>query len=148
KPRTALYVGRLSSEKGVRTLVKAMATVRQAVPDVHLIIAGDGLQRADLEELVHQKDLQGVVEFIGWVEHGEPLLPLYRQVDIFCMPSYSEGLPGALLEALAASLPAIVTTAGGMAEIINNGQAGFVVPSHNSQALADALIQLLTQPVL
>src|SRR5204863_1220564 len=91
---------------------------------------------------------QKVIEFTGWVVHGEPLFQLYRRADIFCMPSYSEGMPGALLEALAASLPAVVTTAGDMPTLIRAGQAGLVVPAGNAQALARALILLLTQPAL
>jgi glycosyltransferase involved in cell wall biosynthesis len=147
-PRAILYVGRLSPEKGVATLLEAMATIKKTVPDVRLTIAGDGRQRCDLQDLARQQGLQQVVEFRGWVEHGAPLLQLYRQADVFCMPSYSEGQPGALLEALAAALPAVVTRTGGMVEVIDHGQAGFVVPPRDPQALAQALLLLLTQPPL
>ena len=146
--RTILFVGRLSPEKGVATLLEAMKAVRLAVPGARLIIASDGPQRSDLEALVGRLGLREAVQFTGWVIHGEPLLQLYREADIFCLPSYSEGLPGALVEALAAGLPVVVTAAGDMPSLIDGGQAGLVVPPRAPQGLAHALILLLTQPAL
>jgi glycosyltransferase involved in cell wall biosynthesis len=145
KQRTILYVGRLTGEKGPQTLVEAMASVLEATPDAHLILAGDGPLRTELEELAANCGVAGHVEFTGWVG-VEGLRELYARADVFCLPSHSEGMPGALLEALAARLPVVVTRVGDMPILVEPGGAGRVVPPNDTESLAAALIDILGSP--
>lgn len=145
-PRTILYLGRLSREKGPETLLEAMVPVVAATPDARLIVAGDGPLRALLEEFAHANGIGDRVEFAGWVGDIVGLRELFSRADVFCLPSYTEGMPAALLEALSARLPVVVTRAGDMPALVEETGAGVVVPPRDATALAEALLKLLDSP--
>ncbi|HEX2295938.1 MAG TPA: glycosyltransferase [Actinomycetota bacterium] len=141
-----LYLGRLSPEKGVATLVAAFERVLERVPEARLVVAGDGPERPALADEVERRGMTASVEFAGWIAHGTPMSELLHGATVLCLPSYSEGMPAVLLEGLWASLPAVVTSAGDMAAAA--GDAAIVVPPRDEAALADALVRVLTDPVL
>jgi glycosyltransferase involved in cell wall biosynthesis len=133
------YLGRLHEEKGVEHLVSAFHALLQAHPAARLVLAGDGPSRRSLETTVAALRLGPFVRFLGAVADPWPLL---AGADIFALPSLWEGMPNALLEAMAAGLPCVATAVGAVPEMIADGREGFLVPPGDSGELARALIEL------
>jgi sugar transferase (PEP-CTERM/EpsH1 system associated) len=136
-------VGTLRPVKGHSYLVEAIAEVRQNIPHVRLSLAGDGPMRDELEHLQQSLGLNGNVSLLGQRDDVHELL---RQFDVFALPSLSEGISNALLEAMAVGLPVIATNVGGNPEVVRHGATGLLVPPQDSRALADALLQILSDP--
>jgi glycosyltransferase involved in cell wall biosynthesis len=133
-------VGRLDHwGKGHRELFTAMARLRERHP-VHALIVGGGRREAEVRELVAGLGLTGAVHFLG-PRHDVP--DLLHAMDIFVLPSHSEGLSLALLEAMAAGLPVIATAVGGLPEVVTDGDNGLLIPPRDAGALAGALERLL-----
>jgi glycosyltransferase involved in cell wall biosynthesis len=143
-PRTILFLGRLSPEKGATTLLDAFERVVEKLPDARLVIAGEGAQRAELEQRARAIAGGGAVEFAGWVPHGPALKDLLARSDVLCLPSYTEGLPSSLLEAASAGLPVIGSEVGDIPAVVHARGAGLTVPARDDDALASALIDVLT----
>ncbi len=137
--KTILFVGRLHPVKGVQYLIEAMAITHQEMPDVKLIIVGEGIEREKLEGLTKQLDLKGCIQFVGRVPQEK--IPLFmQQADIFVLPSLAEGFPNVLLEAMACGLPIVATRVGGIPEIIEDGRNGFLVNPKKPDEIADKLL--------
>jgi glycosyltransferase involved in cell wall biosynthesis len=144
-PREALVilcVGRLSREKGHADLIAAVAALRQrSAPAFRLVLAGDGPERARLERQCADLKLGELVILAG---HQPELAPYYSMADLVALPSYSEGSPNVLLEAMAAGLPAVATAVGGVPEIAADEENALLVRPHAPEALGAALLRLLT----
>jgi len=134
--RVAVFVGRLDQLKGVDVLLAAWSQVRQRVPDARLIIVGGG----PLETSLQDGSLHPSVMVTG---HRENVLPFLWAADLSVMASRHEGLPLAVLEAMATGLPVVATRVGGLPEIIQDGHNGALVPSEDPAALAESLVHLL-----
>jgi len=134
-----VYVGRLIPEKGIRELLEAMTSVRQRCPDAHLLLAGEGPMYDELESLGQD----GVI-FVGALDHPQAL-SLLQQADIFCLPSYSEGFSTVVLEAVALETFIVTTPVGGTVELLDTDYGG-LIPGHEPEVIADALIHGLTDP--
>lgn len=119
--RYLLYVGFLREPKGVQDLVSVMPKVLTGEPRAHLLIAGNGDYEPALRELVRKLGLDAAVTFIGAVAHDR-LCPLYNAGEAHVLPSYTEGLPQVILEALACNTPSIGSRVGGIPELL--GEAG------------------------
>lgn len=131
----AVFAARVLREKGVVDLLKAYDRLK--LPALHVIIAGDGEMRI-LDPWRESKH----VHILGAVPHAE-LLKILKDAQIFCLPtSYPEGLPTGILEAGALRLPVIASNAGGIAEIIRDGETGLIVPANSPAELAKALMRL------
>ncbi|KDE54373.1 glycosyltransferase family 4 protein, partial [Methanoculleus sp. MH98A] len=137
-----VFVGRLHPVKGVQYLIEAVAIVHQEIPDVKLVIVGDGIERSRLDELAEKLNLNGCIQFAGQVPQ-ESIPQLMHQADVFVLPSLSEGLPVVLLEAMAAGLPIVATNVGGNPDIVEEGVNGYLVNAKNSEEIADRLLVLL-----
>jgi glycosyltransferase involved in cell wall biosynthesis len=136
-------VGRLVWEKHYTCLLQAFARVKRQVPESHLVLVGDGPERAKLEALAGELTLGDAVHFTGLRTD----VALWHQVfDVFAMSSVSEGLPLALLEAMASSRAIVATRVGGIPLALADGAAGELVDRDDPDALADALITLLESP--
>jgi glycosyltransferase involved in cell wall biosynthesis len=131
-------IGRLVRQKGVDVLLRAMVEV----PQVRLTIAGTGALESDLRRIVTQLGLDHRVDFVGWVDAAS----IFRQVDAVALPSRNEGLPLVLLEAMHVGLPVIATWVGSVAEAIEDGKTGLLVPPEDPLALARALNHLAEFP--
>lgn len=136
-PMRLLFVGRLVSQKGLDVLFRALATMK-AHQDWTLTIAGEGPLKDDLALAVHQLGLAERVVFRGWLERDQ-LPAVYGEADIFVLPSRDEGMPNAMLEAMAAGLPVIGSKVAGLSEVVIDGETGFLVPPEDADALAHAL---------
>lgn len=140
QPR-AIYLGRLSWEKGVDVLIQAISILKGTRPDCPTVdIVGDGPERRRLEALTVELHVEDHVVFHG--ECSEPSVML-ASASVFVLPSRSEGMSNALLEALAHGLPVVVTDVGGNSEASGFGKAGRVVEPENATALAEALDKIL-----
>jgi glycosyltransferase involved in cell wall biosynthesis len=112
---------------------------------VSFIHIGDGPLRASVEALTRDLGIQNRCRFEG---HRDDVPQQLEQMDLFVMSSKTEGLPNALMEAMAGGLPCVVTDAGGCREIVDDGETGFVVPIGDDQKLADRIVMLLADPRL
>jgi glycosyltransferase involved in cell wall biosynthesis len=140
--KTIIFVGRLHPVKGVQYLIEAMATVHQQMPDVKLIIVGDGAERAMLEELAERLNLSDCIQFAGKVPQ-ESIPRLMHQADVFALSSLSESFGIVNLEAMAAGLPIVATKVGGIPDVVEEGVNGHLVNAKNPDELADRLLVLL-----
>jgi glycosyltransferase involved in cell wall biosynthesis len=139
---SVLSVGRLSREKAHRDLIEAFAILRKREPslDPQLVFVGDGHEAEALRRQSGDRGLSDSVVFCG---QQADVRPFYALASVFSLPSLSEGSPNALLEAMAAGVPAVATQVGGVPEIAENRRNALLVPPANRQALADALRTLL-----
>jgi glycosyltransferase involved in cell wall biosynthesis len=137
-----ISVGRLAVPKGYPDLLTAFARVQQTFPRAALVIAGDGPLRAELESQIQSLGLTGQVFLLG--TRGD-VPRLLAASDVYASASHWEGLPVAVLEAMAAGLPVAATQVGDVALVIPPG-TGLVVPAHQPAQLADALLNFLQNP--
>lgn len=138
-------VARLNPIKDFPTLLHAMTLACQALPSLRLAIVGDGSEKARLLNLIHDLRLEPHVALVG---EQVDIAPWLAQSDIFVLSSVSEGLPVALLEAMAMGLPSIVTSVGGMPEVVGCCGSGLLVPPRDPASLASAILQVATDPKL
>jgi sugar transferase (PEP-CTERM/EpsH1 system associated) len=139
----AVFVGRLSPEKDVATLLRAAALVVQEEPAFQLVLAGDGACMPALCDLARKLGITEQVHFLGEVR-GIP--QLLAEASLFVLPSLSEGVPLTILESMAAGLPVVATRVGGIPEIVVDGQTGLLVPAAAPEALARALLSVWRDP--
>ncbi len=138
-------VAHLSSEKGHGPLLRAIAELKDRCAGALLLIVGDGELRGELEETVLDLGISDQVKFLGFRSDVEGLV---KWLDIFCLPSLSEGLSSAILAAMAARLPVVATSVGGIPELVQDGVTGRLVAPNRPHELAVALETLLNDPVL
>lgn len=136
---------RLTRQKGITYLLQAMPAILQAHPDTTLVVAGNGDLREALQREAVQLGIEQSVCFCGARKDIPELLHLF---DIYVMPSLWEGLPMILLEAMAAGCPIIATDVGGNGSAVNHERTGLLVPPESSEALAQAIVELLDKPAL
>jgi glycosyltransferase involved in cell wall biosynthesis len=136
-------VSRLSREKGIDILIEAFARIDGRRCEVELVLIGDGSEREPLERLAHDRGVADRVRFMGTRDDVPRLLPT---LDIYALPSRSEGLPMAILEAMAASLPMVAARVGGVPEAVIDGETGLLTPPENPAAFAQALQRLIDEP--
>lgn len=133
----------LAERKGVRYLIEAAALLAKRGTPIHLVIGGDGEQRDELERLA--RDLGVGASFVGFYADMPALL---ASIDVFAMPSLSEGLGVAVLEAMAAGRPVVASAVGGLRESVVDGVTGFSVPPADARALAEGIGKLVANPSL
>jgi glycosyltransferase involved in cell wall biosynthesis len=144
---TVTFAGRLHPQKGVDVLLSAFKKVREELPQFswRLKLVGGGILCYELQAMARQLAIDRAVEFLGQVDDPFPLL---GQSDIFVLPSRSEGISNALLEALAHGLPCIVTDIAGNNDVIRHGENGLLVQPDNDNDLAAAIASLATDQKL
>jgi glycosyltransferase involved in cell wall biosynthesis len=138
-------VAHLSPEKGHRTLLEAAAQVLSRVPDVHFVLVGRGELMSTLKARVEELGIEKKVTFTGFRSDSEALTKTF---DVFCLPSFSEGLSSAILVAMANRLPVVATRAGGIPELVTDGETGILVPPDDADQLATGLCKVLESPQL
>ncbi len=138
KATKLVYVGRLSAEKGVPILFESLNLLKAQNIEVELTLLGDGEDRAFLENLAKEMDVDDRVIFGGFVDQ-ETIANTLRASDIFVLPSFAEGIPVALMEAMAIGIPVIATYVGGITELVIDGETGQVVSPSDPVSLSDAI---------
>ena len=141
-PASVLFVGRLRTRKAVAVLLEAMSLLRAEGVQTKLVVVGSGEQEALLRSRCRELLLDDRVELMGNVERSE-LANFYQRASVFCLPSTYEGLPLAILEAMAAGIPVVSTRVSGMPEAVVDGETGLLVAPEDAEALAQALYRLL-----
>lgn len=144
---TLLFFGEIARHKGVFELARAFARVTGDLPGLRLVYAGKGSGVEETRRLADQLGLGGRVEFTGWLE-AERARATLAAATIFVLPSFVEGMPMALLEAMALGLPVIATPVGGVPEIVTHQVDGLLVPPGDVDALAAAIARLMSEPAL
>jgi glycosyltransferase involved in cell wall biosynthesis len=134
-------VARLEAEKGHRTLLEAWPLVLAAVPSAWLLIVGEGSEQDSLEAQAELAGISGRVVFTG---RREDVPAVTAALDISVLPSYREAQGLSVLEAMALSRPVVASAVGGIPEMIEDGVSGLLVPPHDCEALAAAIVRLLT----
>lgn len=137
-------VGRLAAVKGYQYLIDAMVSVVREIPDCRLLIAGDGPLKESLSEFIADRNLSPYVSLIGYHNSISRFLAM---INLFVMTSLTEGLPIALLEAMACRKPILATAVGGIPEAIDNGRGGVLVPPGDSGAIAAGIAKLYREKV-
>jgi glycosyltransferase involved in cell wall biosynthesis len=148
QPVRLLYVGYLKHMKGLADLLDALRIVRREGIDADLHLVGSGPEEPALRAQVQRLDLVQHAHFHGYVPLGPALRQHYETADIFVFPSLSEGSPRVVLEALAHSLPVVSTNVGSVPDLITDGQSGLIVPCHDPEALAKAVLRYVTDEEL
>lgn len=137
-PLRLVYIGRLAAGKGLAETIEALALARANGVAASLVVAGNGPEEARLRARVRSLGLAHEVRFIG-ASIGEDKALLLSQSDVLCLASYSEGLPYALLEAMAAGVVPVVTRVGGIPDVVEEGVHGAFVPARDADAIARAI---------
>jgi glycosyltransferase involved in cell wall biosynthesis len=137
---TVLFVGRLVPNKGPKTLLSSIPLVLKRHPQARFLIAGDGPMRSKLEGEARRLGVDGAVEFLGTRRDVPDLM---RRADVFVRPSFMEGMPLTVLEAMASGLPVVATPVGGTPELLEDGIHGRLFPVGDQVALADSLTGIL-----
>jgi glycosyltransferase involved in cell wall biosynthesis len=137
-PLRLVYVGRLAREKGLYETLQAMRLALQRAADIRFVIAGDGPEAERLEQYATALGIRSRVTFKGPV-FGDDKVQLLGTADVAVLPSYSEGLPYALLEAMAAGIPVLATPVGAIPDVVTDGTHGYLVPPRDPAAIADAI---------
>ena len=140
-----LFVGRLDGVKGVPLLLEAVTRLRDAHPDLELVVVGDGPARADLEDKA--RTLARTVRFVGYQSQDE-VARILSETDILVLPSFAEGVPVVLMEAMAARLPIVTTQVGGISELVEDQVSGFICPPGDLATLTQRIDDLLNDPAL
>jgi glycosyltransferase involved in cell wall biosynthesis len=144
---TVISVGRLSPEKGQVILLEALARVRKEGIDARLLLVGGGPYERAIRQQIAQLGLADCVDLAGELTPKQVIERL-RLCDLFCIPSFSEGLPVSMMEAMAVGVPVVATSIAGIPELAVDGQTALTVPPANPEALAHSLRRLATDDEL
>ena len=147
QPFNILCVGRLTPAKGQRVLIEACQLMRDKGRNFRLVMVGAGPDEMDLKSLVAELGLQQKVEFTGPLNQDQ-VIQRYAKADVFALPSFSEGIPVVLMEAMASGVPCVTTRITGIPELIRDGVDGLLVTPSDAIELADALMALMDDPEL
>ena len=147
RPVTFCFVGWMVREKGVNEILAAAKDLRAARKSFRIVLIGGGTLLESLKNEVAEGGLSEKICLAGWRDHSDVLADLAR-TDVFILPTYDEGFPNALLEAMTLGLPAISTPVGGIPDSLKDGHNGFLVPPRDSGALAVAMARYIDTPDL
>lgn len=136
------FVGRFVPIKNLSMLLTAAAEACERVPELVVLLAGDGPLRGDLEASLDRLKMRGRVRFLGW---QDDLVSLYASLDVLALSSMNEGTPVAIIEAMAASVPVVATAVGGVPDLVEHDRTGLLVKP-SPAALAAALVQVAGDP--
>ncbi|NMM27758.1 MAG: glycosyltransferase family 4 protein [Glaciimonas sp.] len=139
-------VGRLCEQKGQLLLVNAVSQLLRKGIEIELVLAGDGEMRAELEALITQRRLQGRVRITGWISSDQVRAEILA-TRALVLPSFAEGLPVVIMEAMALRRPVLTTYVAGIPELVRPGENGWLFPAGDIDALAAALEEFLLTPV-
>jgi len=143
--KRAIFVGRLDPVKGVLLLLEAFARVLRDHPEARLTIIGDGPARGEAEARAAGLGLGAAVTFAGYRTQAEVAAHL-EEADLLVLPSFAEGVPVVLMEAMASRIPVIASRVAGVPELVEDGVAGFTVPPGDVATLADRMARLMADP--
>jgi teichuronic acid biosynthesis glycosyltransferase TuaC len=139
-----VFVGWIAPTKGLRELLDAVMRLRNSHPRLQLFCIGEGALQPELEARAKDAGLGRSIRFLGWRDPLE-VASWLAAANVFCLPSYAEGCPNSVIEALACGRPVVATNVGGIPELVDS-ESGILVAPRDSEALAEALSQALSRP--
>lgn len=137
------FVGRLEYIKGCDLLIQAVSKIHSTNLDFCLVVVGDGPERKSLDLLVRKLGLKKYVYFCGF---RNDIKNVFQSLDLYVLPSFNEGIPLAMLEAMSHGVPVVATRVGGIPEVIKDKVNGILVPPRNPEALAEGIMEALSSP--
>ena len=147
RPPLIGYIGRLSGEKGVQHFAQALPAILSDQQDLRVRIGGDGPLKEVIEASLQKGGVTARVELPGWISHDD--LPGYlNQLRLLFLPSYTEGLPNIMLEAMACGTPVLATPVGAIPDVIIDGKTGFIMENNSPECIAENVIRVLNSPDL
>jgi glycosyltransferase involved in cell wall biosynthesis len=136
------YVGRLSVEKGIISFIHSINNIHERYPDAKFLIAGTGPLKQDIEIYVKNNHLSDIVQVIDWVNHDD-LPDVYNKLKLIIVPSYTEGLPNVMLEAMACGVPVVATPVGAIIDVIADGETGFLLQNNSPEHITEKVVRIL-----
>jgi len=146
-PQKMLWVGRISKEKGLHILIKAMKEILKEVPQAQLTLVGDGPERRNIEQMIKDYQLEEHIHLEGFRSHLE-ISRYFKISHIFVLPSIREGFPLVILEALASGLPCVASDVGGVKAVIEDGVNGYLVSPSDAKDFSLKVVELMSNPDL
>lgn len=137
-----LYVGRLAAMKGLPLLFEALSQLKARYPEVKLTVVGDGGEREEIKAIAQSLSLANQIDFVGYKSQAE-VREYLQASDVFVLPSFAEGVPVVLMEAMAAGVPVLTTQIAGVPELVTHGNSGWLVPPGNVASLTEGLASLM-----
>ncbi|MBI4574159.1 MAG: glycosyltransferase [candidate division NC10 bacterium] len=141
-------VAHILPHKGYDDLVQALALIKEKVPNIRCLIVGEAPRKRYFQRLLHLAERLSVRDRLILVGIQDDVAPFLHALDLFVLPSRTEGLPLTILEAMAAGRPVVATAVGGIPEVVRDGETGILVPERDPRQLADAVLRLLDAPGL
>jgi len=147
RPPLIGYIGRLSSEKGVQHFARALPAILSDRENLCVLIGGNGQLRDSIAASLQEEGIAARVDLTGWISHEE--LPKYlNQLRLLVLPSYTEGLPNIMIEAMACGTPVLATPVGAVPDVIVDGKTGFIMEDNSPECIAENVMQVLEHPDL
>ena len=142
------YIGRLSKEKGILTFIEVIQIVaKKRDENIEFLIVGDGELNDKIIEFLNKNNLDNKVKVTGWISH-EKLPDYLNELKLLVLPSYTEGLPNIILEAMACGTPVLATPVGSIPDIIKDDETGFIIKKSNPTEIAEKILCILNNPDL
>lgn len=142
---TLLWIGRLVKGKGVHFLIQATSLIIRKIPNIRLIIVGEGPEKGKIKKIIKYLNLKDSVSIVDYIDY-QNLPAIYRKTDIFILPSMNEGVPKTVLEAMACGKPIVISEFSHLRELICD--SGLMFPKGDIYALADAIVKLIKNETL
>ncbi len=141
------YIGRLVEGKGIDEFIQAMPLILKEHDDLEFLIGGNGILFNKIKDKLEMANITDKVELAGWIPHDE--LPKYlNELKLIVLPSYAEGLPGIVQEAMACGTPVLATAVGCIPDLIKDGETGFILEDNTPECIAKNVIRALEYPNL
>ena len=145
RPPLIGYIGRLSSEKGVQHFARSLPAILSHRQDLRALIGGDGQLKDSIASSLQQGGIAARVDLPGWISHDD--LPGYlNQLRLLVLPSYTEGLPNIMLEAMACGTPVLATPVGAVPDVIVDEKTGFIMENNFAECIAENVMLALEHP--
>lgn len=141
------YVGRFSEEKGVMNLLESISLLNDTMNPLHVLLGGEGRLTTKIEDFIRLNKLDTIIETKGWIDHSD--LPKYlNTLKLLVIPSYTEGLPNIMLEAMACGTPVLATSVGAIPDLVVDGHTGFIMENNSPDIIAKNIKKALEDPNL
>ena len=141
------YIGRLSEEKGIINFVDSIPIILKNEDKINFLIGGDGILKNDVEKKLNTQNLSKNVKLEGWISHDD--LPLYfNKLKLLVIPSYTEGLPNVMIEAMACGTPVLAAPVGAIPDFIKDGETGFIMENNSPDCVAENVLRAIRHPYL
>ena len=141
------YIGRLEEGKGVMNFVEAIPRISKKQSNLKFFLGGGGPLHERIKDDLRKGDIAQKVEMVGWIPHDK-VADYLNELKLLVLPSYSEGLPTGVLEAIACGTPVLATSVGGIPDVIKDGETGFIMENNSPECIAENVIRALNGSIL